>query len=77
MSNKQLRQTLRWIHIALGVMIALYIYSPLGDDATYTLLTQILVLPVVSISGLMMWQQAAISRWRRNRANQNDERATA
>ncbi len=63
MSSKQLRLTMRWVHILVAVAMGIYLYSPLGDDATYTALIQAVVFPVLGVSGVVMWQQGRIVKW--------------
>lgn len=61
-SNKQLRLILRYTHLAAGILIGLFVYSPLGDVAAFVLLVQIGLIPVVVLTGIWIWQQARVSR---------------
>jgi high-affinity Fe2+/Pb2+ permease len=66
MSNKQLRQVLRIGHIIEGVLIIAFIYSSsLRANDFYSGLIQFVVVPAIVISGIMLWQQARINKWRR------------
>jgi len=70
MSNKQLRNWLRIGHLVAGIMLAAYIYSSsLQASEAYTLTLQIVVIPAVSFSGLVLWQQGRINKWLRKRGN--------
>ena len=67
MSNKRLRQTLRWLHLTVGVMLIVFVYSPLREVAWYALSVQALAIPLVSLSGLALWQQPKLSAWLKRR----------
>lgn len=63
MSNKQLRQSVRWFHIVSGVLIATFVYSSsLRENETFLLLMQVVVIPSLIASGVIMWQQPKIVR---------------
>ncbi len=62
MSNKTLRITLRWSHIIGSAFIGTYVYSPWNSDRAFTALMQFVVIPLLSITGLGMWQQARLLR---------------
>ncbi|MEO0565681.1 MAG: hypothetical protein AAF125_26475 [Chloroflexota bacterium] len=59
------------IHVVAGVMMALFIYSPLGDSTVYTILMQFGVVPLVTLTGLFMWQQARVMKWMRGSTRAN------
>ena len=61
-SNKQLRLILRYTHLAAGILIILFVYSPLGDAPAFELLVQIALIPVVVLTGIWIWQQARVRR---------------
>jgi hypothetical protein len=64
MSNKQLRNTLRVAHIVVGVVMMAVIYiEPLRNSPLLTVAQ--IIIPLVVISGVAMWQQAALSKLRR------------
>lgn len=64
MSNAQLRKIIRWSHIVQGSLIAAFIYSSaLRESDVYTALIQIVVVPAVILSGVLMWQQARVMKW--------------
>lgn len=66
MSNKQLRNTIRVVHLIAGVLLVALVYlEPLRASPAFLTFIQVLVIPVVGISGVAMWQQAALSRLRR------------
>lgn len=67
MSNKRFRQMMRYLHVTVGVMLIVYIYSPLGEVSWYALLVQVVAIPLVSLSGIALWQQPKLSSWRKGR----------
>lgn len=72
MSNKQMRNTLRVAHLVAGVVIIALVYvDSARTSPTFIMLAQLIV-PVVTISGIAMWQQAALSRLRRRIATKSD-----
>ena len=63
MSNKTLRKFTRYVHVFVGVSYPLLIYSPLAESHLFILLNQVILLPAVVLSGLVMWQQPRVSKW--------------
>jgi hypothetical protein len=61
-SNKQLRLILRYTHLAVGILIGLFVYSPLEDVPAFELLVQIALIPIVVLTGIWIWQQARVRR---------------
>lgn len=62
MTSSALRQLLRWLHIAASAIIGTYLYSPWSDNAVFAALTLYVVFPLMALSGLAMWRQAAVAR---------------
>lgn len=66
MSNKQLRQAIRYAHLLAGSLIIAYIYSSsLQASTAYTGLIQFFVVPAIIISGILLWQQARVNKLRK------------
>ncbi len=63
MSDRKLRSFLRWSHVALGLMLATYLYTPLHSDATATMIARFLLVPMMMITGAMMWQLLSITKF--------------
>ena len=61
-SNKQLRLILRYTHLVAGILIGLFVYSPLGNVPAFELLVQIALIPVTVLTGFWIWQQARVRR---------------
>ena len=67
MTSKNFRKMVRYLHVTVGVMLILFVYSPLSDVGWYTLVVQALAIPLVSLSGIALWQQPKLSAWRKRR----------
>lgn len=65
MSNKQLRQLMRALHLIGAVMLGALIYGPWGDGSTLELIIQLVIFPALTVSGLIMWQQPRLAKLRR------------
>lgn len=63
MSNKRLRGTVRWLHLIVGVMLIVFVYSPLREVSWYALTVQAVAVPLVTLLGLALWQQPKLSAW--------------
>ncbi len=50
------RNFVRWLHIATGSVIGVYIYSPWGQVISFQIITKAIVIPLVVLSGLWMWK---------------------
>ena len=50
-----------------GVLLILYLYTPVGDQPVRQIMVRVTVVPVLVIPGLLMWQMPRIRRlrWRR------------
>lgn len=69
MAPKKLRDTLRWVHIIIGIYLGYYVYSPIEEHPLLRLIGR-LIFPIVVITGLWMWQQARVRRMLRRRQPQ-------
>lgn len=76
MSNKALRNTFRWFHIVGSIIIGTYIYSPYTSNEAFTLIVQVGVIPLLGVTGVLMWQQAKVSKFLR-RFRKEDQAASA
>jgi hypothetical protein len=50
------RKILRWIHILFGLPILGYIYGPPAEVQPYAPVFQFFIVPVLFLSGLLMWK---------------------
>ena len=57
MSDRTLRLWLRWSHILIALMLAVYLYSPLHLDDTATSVARLGLVPLLIVTGFVMWQQ--------------------
>ena len=62
LSGKQQRTILRYSHLLTGMLNVFFIYTPLGDVWAFQLLVQIILVPVIIITGVWMWQQARVRK---------------
>lgn len=52
MKSSTKRNAVRWLQIAVGGIIAAYIYSPWGQDPNFQIATKTVVIPLTIVSGL-------------------------
>ena len=71
-SPRTLRDTSRMIHLGAAAVLLLHVYGPAGLASALRPALQLLVVPVMSLSGLFLWKQAQIRRLltRRRRGDQ-------
>ncbi len=58
-----LRRVVRWFHIFVGLFVGAYFYSPLPDLAWSKPFIQFILLPLLALSGLVLWQQGRIMKF--------------
>lgn len=62
MSNKNLRNVIRFIHLMAAVTLGIYFYSPIAGNETLKLVIQFVTLPSILLTGITLWQQAYINK---------------
>lgn len=62
MTAARLRVILRWTHILGGIFVGSYFYSPLSDAAWAAPLIKFVLIPLLVVSGIVMWKQPQIMR---------------
>lgn len=62
MSPSTKRSILRWIHILFGLPILGYIYGSPAETVQYLPYYRYFYIPVLLLSGLLMWKGAAARR---------------
>ena len=62
LSGKQVRDLQRIVHLVSGLLVGVYIYTPLADVTAFSLLVQLVVVPVLVAAGMAMWQMARLRR---------------
>ncbi len=72
LSGKQQRTILRYSHLVAGMLNVFFIYTPLGDVSAFQLLVQIILVPVIIITGVWMWQQARVRKLIAKRLRQGE-----
>ena len=55
-SNKRLRDVQRAVHLAVGLLVAAYMYTPLPDVPILGALVQFAGIPLLIATGMGMWQ---------------------
>ncbi len=55
-SNKQIRDIQRVTHLVAALVLVLYVYIPLGSAPLLTTVLQFAVLPLLAVTGMLMWQ---------------------
>jgi hypothetical protein len=62
-SNKQIRDRQRTIHLVTALVVVCYIYLPLGNVPLLTTVVQFAVLPLLALTGMLMWQWTRLRKW--------------
>ena len=62
MSNKNLRNVIRSIHLIAAATLGIYFYSPIAGDETLRLIIQFVTLPSIVLTGIALWQQAYLNK---------------
>ncbi len=62
LSQRQVRNVLRFCHLLTGMMLVPFVYSPLGDVAAFEWVVRIALVPLTIITGLSMWHQAKLRK---------------
>lgn len=56
------RAILRWVHILFALPLIGFIYGPPAETEQYRSYFQFLYMPVVALSGLLMWKGHLLAR---------------
>lgn len=62
MSNKNLRNVIRFVHLMAAATFGIYFYSPIAGDETLKLIIQFITLPSIVLTGIALWQQAYLNK---------------
>ena len=62
MSNKNLRNLIRVLHLLAAATLGMYFYSPIAGNETLKLIIQFATLPSIALTGLALWQQAFLNK---------------
>ena len=57
-----MRSILRWIHVIVSIPILGYIYSPFEEIPKYAPAIRFVFLPIMVLSGLLMWKGHVLQR---------------
>lgn len=61
-SNNRIRTIQRTMHLVASGYLLLYFYTPLGNDQIATMIIRGLVIPMLILTGLVMWQLPRLSK---------------
>lgn len=61
MSLARLRSFLKWSHIALGLVVMCYVYSPFGEKVPFQVVVKFFVIPWITLSGVWMWKFKSVN----------------
>lgn len=50
------RTLMRWIHLIGSMALGMFVYSPWRNYPLFVLTMQVLIVPVLTFSGLWMWK---------------------
>lgn len=73
MSNKNLRNVIRIIHLFAAATLGIYFYSPIAGNEMLKLIIQFVTLPSLLLTGISLWQQAYLNKL----LNRNTHKSTA
>ncbi|MGR5092847.1 hypothetical protein ACPV5O_09355 [Vibrio maritimus] len=62
MSGKNIRIVLRWVHIALALLVGAAFYSPLASNEAYMAGTLWGLIPALALTGIGMWKQSLLTK---------------
>jgi hypothetical protein len=62
MSDRKIRNWLRWTHALIGLSLAAYLYTPLHSDPMATMAARWLLVPMLMLTGTMMWQLLNVAK---------------
>jgi hypothetical protein len=62
-SNKQIRDIQRVTHLAAALVVVCCIYIPSGSVPLLTTVVQFAVLPLLALTGMLMWQWTRLRKW--------------
>lgn len=63
MQTKTLREKLRILHILATIPLGAFIYAPHLINSTFTQIMGLVVFPILSVTGLWMWQGHRVRKW--------------
>jgi hypothetical protein len=64
LSKKRLRDLQRLFHIAGALAIGAFVYSPFGEEPAFRNAMRVVVVPLLTLTGLLMWSGPRLRRRR-------------
>jgi hypothetical protein len=71
MSNKNLRNGIRIIHLIAAATLGIYFNSPIAGNETLRVVIQFVTLPSIVLTGIALWQQAYLNKLLNRRARKS------
>lgn len=62
MNTKQQRDGQRAVHLVASAILLAYLYTPLGDNDLLQVMVRAVIVPIVLITGVLMWQMPRLRR---------------
>lgn len=63
LSGREVRSVQRAVHLIAAGALGAYVYSPLAAEPGFVALVKLAVFPVLTVSGLLLWQYPRLRRW--------------
>jgi len=63
LTEKKVRTAIRWIHIASGLIIMCYIYSPFHEQKAFQMIMKFCIIPGITFTGLWIWKFKAFNKF--------------
>lgn len=75
MNGQLMRQVLRWVHILCALLVGAALYLPLKTNEAFMTLVLFVLVPLVAITGVMMWKQGKVMKFinRNHRLEQSSQ----
>jgi hypothetical protein len=66
MTGKMQRDIQRSVHLVASAILIAYFYTPLGDNDIFSTMVRAMVIPMLLVTGVLMWQMPRIRRMHRS-----------
>jgi thiosulfate reductase cytochrome b subunit len=61
------RKIIRWFHIIASIPVVGFIYGPVRDIPRAVFMIQLVIFPLIVLSGLWLWKGHAVKKWVRKK----------
>ena len=59
---RKVRAVQRSFHFVASAILLVYLYTPLGANAVYSFMVRAMVVPMLAVTGILMWQMPRIRK---------------